>query len=453
MQLIYSPFIPKLPAQPPHQVRTLGDSAEDTPALIRHGRTFALLKLQAVLKRYEEGTELGESPQDTSVDQARLNQLLDASGDADTTEAVNRLSYFLIKQRKKHRILKRQQLDAIRQFYIDQTADTLARYGYEDSPYGEHDVSVRRGDAVAARKHMDEEDERMHAEGRGGAPSSSNIKKVIKNLRETAYLSDFLDRLTQDAHQIEDVPVEQEKSSDAEMDQLTSLQTDEESITAGIEKLLASIKSGQPMNVEDALNSEAKQPVDKPEGDLEDRATAESKRLSELEKELQQQDAKNSAYLRAHKIPKAATVSVPLPKLQSELNGVISAELDHTLRRFKTMRLAGEMVDPVLKAKIEHYMGLITANLLQTCVSYEQWNQQHAIDDEAKALDQGDAGLLSRYHTGTNLASSKVVRQFVQTRLAKPMSSVSVPWKLQSMMKHGVNLPGVGHLVVTLHRP
>lgn len=48
------------------------------------------------------------------------------------------------------------------------------------------------------------------------------------------------------------------------------------------------------------------------------------------------------------------------------------------------MRSEGAGVDPVLKAKIEKYMSLITANLLNACVSYEQWNQKHALTDETK---------------------------------------------------------------------
>lgn len=139
----------------------------------------------------------------------------------------------------------REELDAVRQFYIDQTADTLARYGFEDSPYGQHDVSIRRGDAVtvgeqrdarlmrcsqvAARKHMNMEDELMHTRGQAGAATSANLKKVIKNLRETAYLSDFLDRLTTDMRQVEEIDVKpEEPKDDPTLNQLASLQSDEE---------------------------------------------------------------------------------------------------------------------------------------------------------------------------------------------------------------------------------
>merc|ERR1711907_513474 len=162
-------------------------------------------------------------------------------------------------------------------------------------------------------------------------------------------------------------------------------------------------------------------------------------RLSKLERELR---AQNAAF-ESHKTKKSTkkVVRVPLPKLQKRLDGVISEELDKTLRRFRMMRSSGASVDPALRAKIEQYMSLITANLL------------HALQDETKAVRKGDAGLLSRYHTGTHLSSHKVVQQFIRDQLASPVRQPAVPWKLQSMMQHGVTLPGVGNMVITLKKP
>jgi hypothetical protein len=344
----------------------------------------------------------------------------------------------------------------VRQFYIDQTANTLARYGYEDSPYGEHDVSVRRGDAVAARKHMDLQDELMHTEGNNAGPTDENIKQVIKNLKETYLLSDFLDRLTEDARQLNKVEAEPKaspklrgKTSDPEMDELAALQSDEESITNGIQKLLQSIQSGKAMNVADALHPDSDQKT--PQGSLEERANSESKRLQQLEEELQQQDGDHS---HEHGKKPAATVRVPLPKLRQHLSGFIGAELDHTLKKFKTMRDAGATVDPVLKAKIEEYMSKITAHLLHTCVSYELWDEPQAIADETKVANSGDPDELSKLHRGTHLSSSKVVKNFITDALA-PKRTAVVPeeWSVKKLISPGAFLPGVGKLMVTTSYP
>ena len=48
------------------------------------------------------------------------------------------------------------------------------------------------------------------------------------------------------------------------------------------------------------------------------------------------------------------------------------------------MKASGDTVDPALRATIEHYMSLITSRLLQTCVSYEQWNDPAGVADEAR---------------------------------------------------------------------
>ena len=50
----------------------------------------------------------------------------------------------------------------------------------------QRDARLMRCSQVAARKHMNMEDELMHTRGQAGAATSANLKKVIKNLRETA---------------------------------------------------------------------------------------------------------------------------------------------------------------------------------------------------------------------------------------------------------------------------
>merc|ERR1712086_111153 len=118
--------------------------------------------------------------------------------------------------------------------------------------------------------------------------------------------------------------------------QLAALQSDEESITNGIEKLLHSIQSGNAMHVADALKPDADKKT--PEGTLTQRATSESKRLTQLEEELQQQGQTDQNHLRQHSKERVPTIRVPLPKLRHQLSGLVSTELDHTLNKFKTMR-------------------------------------------------------------------------------------------------------------------
>ena len=99
-------------------------------------------------------------------------------------------------------------------------------------------------------------------QGDNAGPTDANVKQVVKNLKETYLLSDFLDRLTEDSRQIAQVKDEPKvpsklRGNDPEMDQLAALQSDEESITNGIEKLLHSIQSGNAMHVADALKPDA----------------------------------------------------------------------------------------------------------------------------------------------------------------------------------------------------
>jgi len=461
----FSPFkdAPAKMAHMKHEVRSLGDGSSDAaPVADEHTNTAALLRLDRVIDQFAQqvpqASDLGESQASTKhVDSNALNQLLDASQD-DGTGVVDRLVQFLSKSKDQGLLLTREQLDSVRQFYIDETANTLARYGYEDSPYGQHDVSVRRGDAVAARKHMDLQDELMHTESNQAGPTDANMKQVLKNLKETYLLSDFLDKLTADSRTMEQLN-EKEKEpkdkklrghSDPEMSQLAALQSDEESITNGIEKLLHSIQKGNSMTMASALHAGADATT--PHGSLEDRATTEATRLAQLEKELHQQDHKDSSE-DAHTETDAPTVRVPLPKLRHQLSGLISTELDHTLMKFKTMRDAGDTVDPELKAKIESYMSQITAHLLHTCVNYELWDQPAAITDETKAADSGDPDELSKLHRGTHLSSSNVVKNFLTDALAVHKGQTAVPWSLKKLMRPGAYLPGVGKLVVTNVHP
>ena len=143
-----------------------------------------------------------------------------------------------------------------------------------------------------------------------------------------------------------------------------------------------------------------------------------------------------------------------------------------TLKRFATMRADGDTVDPTLKAKIERYMRKITHHLLQTCVSYEQWTDHDAIEDEMKAVHSGNPEGLSGLHPGSHLSSSKVVGRFLQAerkRVSHAYKLHPVPVSLQHLMTSGealiailimycnicvgttgVILPGVGQLTISM---
>jgi len=465
MEMLYSPL-----AHAGHEVHDLGDGEGMEAMRVeeqerRQTKTYALLKLDQELAHFEKAndhdSELGEAwyppssgaeikaSTDKEVDSNSLEQLMNVEPNADATRSVNKIVEFLTNARAKHELLSRGELDRIRQFYIDQTAGTLARYGFEKSPYGHNMDDERAGDEVAARHHMDTQDEMMHSETDAAGPTKQNVNALLRNLKETSYLSQFLDRLTGASHQVDELEALPAAVADSELTQLTNVQTDEEQITNGIEHLLRAIKSGS--------NLSATKPDDsgiKTQESLEDRTRDESDRLSKLENDLAQLPKKDSsAPAPAHALHiTPETVRVSLSALQKRLDHSISAQLDNALGRFKTMGANGNTVDPALKAKVEHYMSSITADMLHQCASYELWSSPQAITEEAKAAAADSKDTLSRSVPGLHLTSSELISSFLESKQLGAHST-AVPASVQHLMTQGVKLPGVGRLVVNLGKP
>jgi hypothetical protein len=461
MEMLYSPL-----AHAGHEVHDLGDGegmeamhAEEQER--RQTKTYALLKLEQELTHFERAndndSELGEAwypPSsdaeikasiDKEVDPNSLEQLMNVDPNADATQSVNKIVEFLADARAKHELLSRGELDRIRQFYIDQTAGTLARYGFEKSPYGHNINNERAGDEVAARHHMDTQDELMHSETDAAGPTKQNVNALLRNLKETSYLSQFLDRLTGATRQVDEL--EAQPAASSEMTQLTNVQTDEEQITSGIEHLLRAIKSGSDLSATKQDESETKSSES-----LEDRTRAESDRLTKLENDLTQLPKKDSSAPAPAHTTSHTTREVPLSALQKKLDHSISAQLDNALGRFKTMGANGNTVGPALKAKIEHYMSSITADMLHQCASYESWNSKQAITEETEATAADSKDTLSRSVPGLHLSSNELVSHFLESKRLGARAT-AVPASVQRLMTQGVKLPGVGRLVVNLGKP
>jgi hypothetical protein len=467
MEMLYSPL-----AHAGREVHDLGDGrgmegirAQEQER--RRTKAYALLKLDQELVHFEKASdhdsELGEAwyPPSTDaeikastakeVDDAALERLLNVEANEDTTRSVSRIVEFLANARADHELLSRAELDRIRQFYIDQTAGTLARYGFEKSPYGHQIDDAHAGDEVAARHHMDNQDQLMHTESDAAGPTKQNVNGLLRNLKETAFLSQFLDRLTGASHRVEDIEAKSAPVADSELTQLTNVQTDEENITNGIEHLLRAIKSGSDLSDHTHDNSATSSES------LEDRTKAESARLTKLENDLAQLPTESTESKAAPKtaLPSQVTpevIRVPLVKLQKKLDHSISAQLDRALGRFKTMGANGDTVDPALRAKIEGYMSSISANMLHQCGSYQLWNQPQAITEETEAAAADSKDTLSRSVPGLHLSSSELVSRFLESKNLG-VGSTAVPTSVQHLMTQGLQVPGVGRLVVNLNKP
>ena len=166
MDALYSPLI----TQSKHIHSDLHDLGEDVSINREpHTRTTALVLLEKTLHQFETPSVgdhelLGEPMESTTlrtlcethncVDEGALQKLMDIRSISDTTAAVRRLVEFLKAARAKNEALTRAELDQVRQFYIDQTAETLSRYGFEQSPYGHPDnVALRKNPALTIILH------------------------------------------------------------------------------------------------------------------------------------------------------------------------------------------------------------------------------------------------------------------------------------------------------------
>jgi len=513
-----------LGGEAPSGVRSLGESTPEEKQQAdmrkRPGVDSDLISLDHLLDRFESvgekmdeaGDNLGEAASANSklVKNEVLHKLMNIQGDRDSAEAVKRVVAFLKNGLKAGLALSRAELDEVRQFYIDQTANVLARYGYEDSPYGKHDVSDRRGDAVAAREHMDEVDERLHMSAQK-SPSEAprGVKRVLHYMKETARLSDFLARL---AHVSAETKAAKHTLHNSRMDNLARLQADEEAITDGIEQLLHKIKKGSPLKKGD-VDSMTKKAHQKDRKDtsskgLAKRAAEESVRLKKLQAELtaaktpaakrlarkKVQEAKANQWndkeeaIRRKKLKAGLTaastpaakklakkkldnaradavrhesssvppehVAIPLTKLKDELNGVITEELDDTVHRFHKMQSQGHAISPKVKREINKYLRLITAHLLKTYLTYDEWTDKTAILKEASAVKAGDADGPSRIQVGHPMSSKRVVEHFLADTWHRPAVQ-HVPLSVQQILQHGATLPNGARvtIVISAHPP
>lgn len=504
----------------PKGVQSLGESTpeEKRRAQLRKARPGVdsdLIRLDHLLDRFEEvGQSMDTDQASQSLGEANvaaaklvqsdvLHKLMNIQGDRDSAKAVQRVANFLTKQLRKGVALTRAELDEVRQFYIDQTANVLARYGYEDSPYGKHDVSARRGDAVAARQHMDEVDERLHMsaqESPGMKPKG--VQRVLHYMKETARLSDFLSRL---AHVSTESAAIKHTLHGSRMDNLARLQADEEAITDGIEQLLHKIKQGSPLKKGDVesmtSNAHKMDRKDKSSKGLAKRAAAESVRLKKLQAELAKADTPAAKKLAKKKVAKAKAnqwnedeeskrrkklkaelaaaktpaakklakkkvddakadairhgsvsapaehIAIPLPKLKDELNGFITEELDDTLHRFHEMQSKGRAISPKIKREINKYLRLITAHLLKTYLTYDEWTDKTAILKEASAVKAGDADAPSRIQVGHPMSSKRVVEHFLADTWHHPAVQ-PVPLSVQQILQHGAMLPSGARVTI-----
>jgi hypothetical protein len=455
------------------EVQTLGDSAPDEASLVHaklpgvDGDLVALDKLLDAFEKVGESNDekdLGEAKSAPKItDRKQLQALINVKSDRDSSKAVKRVVAFLKEQLATKHSLSRQELDMVRQFYIDNTANVLARFGYEDSPYGKADVSARRGDAVAARQHMDEVDTSLHmaAQKSDSDAVTGQVGKVVHYLKQTARLSDFLVKLADVRSKKSAVPHALAKK-DKRMSNLAKLQADEEQITDGIEQLLDKIKGGHAH----ALPKEAAHKDNSGKG-LEKRATEESKRLAELQAELlraptpaakkkvtqQINDAKADAV--RHGLPKtsgAKSVHVPMPKLQDEVNGDITNGLDSTLHRIHKMQKGGSHIPNKAKATINHLLHLITAHLLKTYMTYDEWTDKSAMLKESSAIKAGDAEAPSHLQMGHAMGSKHIVEQFIEDTWRHPeiqkLPKTLKTFSASEVMAHGVTLPGGAHITI-----
>lgn len=422
------------------------------------------------------------------VDSVALHRLMNIASDQDSAAVVQRVVSYLEGKLRDGYALTREELDEVRQFYIDQTANVLARFGYEDSPYGEKDVSERRGDAVAARNHMDDEDTRLHMASQKDPNHifghSKRVGRVLNYLKDTEKLSEFLSRLT-----LVSAEAAPRHSLSAPHDRLTNLarlQRDEEKITDGIELLLKKIRGD---GDEDDDSFPGADRSDNSAHGLQKRASAESDRLAGLQHSLSSSPSaatdatakpKEEAEPKEETVTKVAkakpkkeeaapsnkeaapsnkddneSVQVSVPRLKDQLNVEITNELDRTLKRFRNMEYHGHYISPEAKRQVNMLLHLITAHLLKTYLTYREWFDKGAVAEEAHAIKEGDAEAPSRLQ-GQHMSSKRVVESYLANvwhhQPAKPVHIPKIV-SVHALMGQGINLPNGGHIKLVLKQP
>jgi hypothetical protein len=384
------------PQNSPHDVISLGDtSEEDTP---RSTGTDLMTLAVLINKLSQSENLLGEGSKITTVDAAKLHRLMKVSSDEDNDAAIRRVLSYLEKQVQQGARLTTSELNKLRSFYISRTAMVLARFGYEDSDFGKHDVSARRGDALAARKHMEEEDInlRIHKTSGKKAQAEAAITSILRYLQETTHLADYLDKVV-------DARIGIEKASKHKLQSAsdTKLQADEMKIEEGVDDLLAAIKSMQPSK----------------HGHTQKKA------------------------------PKKVS-RVPLPRIEKELRRDISKQLAKVHQHLGAMQKNQQPLKDIDKAELQHYLQQITADLLHSYLTYEDWTDKEAIKHETDAIKSGDAEAPSRIQGGQIMSQKQIVEHFLATTWKSP-NRKSVPNTVAAFaMNQEIALPSGGHVII-----
>merc|ERR1712086_640509 len=395
-------------------VRSLGDTNEKVPALPvqRSALDSQLLSLESIIVKYGHRTDLGEGGVSREINLQKLRKLMHVKSDQDQSQAVMRVVTFLTKELSTGASLTKMELDEVQKFYVSETADALATFGYEDSEYGNYDASSRRGDAMAARKHMEHEDLDMRMQEAGLKIKDDAGAKIVPLLAETANLSRFLAQLTHESAHKASVEDEHLLDKTDQHDNLERLEADEEAVTDGIEQLL--------------------------------------KHAEKLTKhvELTKNPTENVEHAKKSKEAKKKVVKVSAPRLKYELNSEITDKLDQAIHTLGAMQQNGSRISPAMKEMIRRYLNGITGHLLKAYLSYGEWTDREAVQSEAKAVQIGDPEAPSRIQVGLkSMSPQKVVEHFLADSWHHPTQE-TVPVKVQRLMQQDIALPNGGHVMI-----
>lgn len=149
-------------------------------------------------------------------------------------------------------------------------------------------------------------------------------------------------------------------------------------------------------------------------------------------------------------------MKIPAAKIKEELNSAITDELDSTLHRFHKMS-QDHPISASVKAQIKHYMRMISANLLRTYLTYDEWTDKSAVLKESSAIKAGDASAASHIRVGHPMGSKHIVEQFIADTWRHPTMQ-KLPeslgtFSLKELTTRGVSLPSGAHVTITTKAP
>jgi hypothetical protein len=403
----------KAAGDPDKEVVSLGDSSSvpKVPETAARKAQSTLLQLDAVIQQFATqggGRDLGEAPQakELVVDSKELSKVLVIDSD-DRRKAVQRVLDYLNSEAADGAHMTEAEIDKVREFYIDATANALASFGYEDSDFGEHDMSDRRGDALSAREHMEKEDNAMHLEAvdhshESSADREESAARILARLQETLRLSQYLDRVVNDRQEDELAATEAKTNDD-----LAKLQDDEDAIEKGISDLLDTVRA------------------------------AEAKANSIPEEKAEK---------------KPAATKIPLPRLEGKLRGYVAKDLDGVQRSLDVMGKQGETIPSKTEMELDRYITAITEHMLKSYLSYQAWSDKGAMSRESKAIAAGDPEAPSRI-TGQSMSAQRLVEHFLLSTMSRPQHR-PVPTILPDFgMNREIALPGGGHVMIVAAQP